>query len=138
MARYILDTNIIVFLSSGDRDEISSVVQDIISDYSNQLYVSAVSIMEMLPLFRIKKIRPKKYKTADSLLKAIERDFNIQILPFGKENAAQLAKLHVIPNHNDPFDHAIIAHAISQKFTLVSSDSKFNQYEDQKLDFVRN
>lgn len=138
MARYILDTNIIAFMSSGNTDELDNNVQNILSDYNNQLYVSSVSVVELLQLFRIKKIKPKQYKTSESLSNAIEKDLLIQILPFNKQNTAQLAKLQIAATHNDPFDHAIIAHAISQKLTLVSSDRQFRNYTNQNLQFVFN
>lgn len=41
-------------------------------------------------------------------------------------------------NHKDPFDHIIIAQAISHKMTLVSSDTKFPFYRKQGLRLIEN
>ena len=38
----------------------------------------------------------------------------------------------------DPSDHVIIAHAITNRMPLVSSDRKFKFYEDQGLELVFN
>ena len=51
-----------------------------------------------------------------------------------------LAALHVNEeqDHKDPFDHIIIAHAISHKMSLVSSDTKFPFYRKQGLKLIEN
>lgn len=136
--RYLLDTNIIAFIMSGENDNISSDVSFIIKDYNNLLYVSSVSITELLQLYRIKKIKPKQYKTTQQLQEAVENDFFITILPFAKEHTLTLEKLKIADGHNDPFDHSIIAQAVTEKLTLISSDRKFDEYTDQKLNFVFN
>ena len=40
--------------------------------------------------------------------------------------------------HKDPFDHIIIAQAISHKMMLVSSDTKFPFYRKQGLRLIEN
>jgi len=96
--------------------------------------------MELVYLYRAGKIDPKrkKFKTIESVIKALENDFRITIKPFAKEHTKILAKLEIANLHNDPFDHAIISHAITEKLTLISSDTKFKYYTPQKLHFVFN
>jgi PIN domain nuclease of toxin-antitoxin system len=136
--RYLLDTNILAFLISAEYDSISSNVTAIIDDYNNQLFVSSVSVVELLQIYRIGKIKPKRYKTAQQILEAIEKDFFVKILPFAKPHTETLAKLKIATAHNDPFDHAIIAHAMAENLKLVSSDKKFKEYVTQKLLFCYN
>jgi len=140
MGRYLLDTNIVVFMIFGEHDNLSRDVLYILQDYENQLYTSSICVMELIQLYNIGKIdrKRKKYKTSLELLQAIEKDFNIIIKPFAREHTFTLSKLQVVDNHNDPFDHAIISHAITEKLTLVSSDTKFKHYVPQKLNFVFN
>jgi PIN domain nuclease of toxin-antitoxin system len=40
--------------------------------------------------------------------------------------------------HDDPFDRLIIAQAIANKYTLISSDKKFPFYKDYKLKLLAN
>ena len=136
MSRYLLDTNILAFII-GDNEEISNEVWDILGDYSNQIYTSSICVSELIQLYRIKKIRPK-YKTSEAMVKAIEDEFYIEVLPFDKNHTKTLTKLQITEGHNDPFDHAIISHAITDKLILVSSDGKFDSYTPQKLKFVYN
>lgn len=138
MGRYLLDTNIIVFLVLGDSDSISHNTKMILGDYSNQLYTNTIVVSELIQLYRIKKIKPNKYKTATEIVEGIEKDLDIKILPFSKEHLSTLAKLTIAEGHNDPADHAIISHAITEKLILVSSDRKFLHYIKQNLHFVFN
>ena len=138
MARYLLDTNILAFLISGDSDSISDETKIILTDYNNQLFTSSIALVELLQLHRIKKIQPKKFKDAVEMYHAIEKDFYIKIIPFSKEHVSTLSKLIIPADHNDPFDHSIIAQAISEKMILVSSDKKFKEYISQNLNFAFN
>jgi tRNA(fMet)-specific endonuclease VapC len=138
MSRYLLDTNILAFLVSGDSDDISEETKNILTDYNNQLYTSSISVIELLQLYRIKKIQAKKYKNATDLYNAIEDVFYIKIIPFSKEHLSTLSKLKTADGHNDPFDHSIIAQAITEKIILVSSDRKFEEYTSQNLIFSYN
>lgn len=138
MERYLLDTNILAFLILGDKDRLSKETETILFDFDNQLNTSSIVVTELLQLFRIGKIKPPKYKTASEIIRAIENEFYIKILPFAKEHLTILAKLETAKNHNDPFDHSIISHAITEKLTLLSSDRQFENYTRQKLKFVFN
>jgi PIN domain nuclease of toxin-antitoxin system len=138
MARYLLDTNILVYVLLSEFDNISIETEEILNEYDNQLYTSSISVLELLQLYRIKKIQAKKYKTATELHTAIEKDFNIKIFPFTKEHTKTLSKLKIASHHNDPLDHAILSQAITEKLILVSSDKKFKEYTSQNLNFIFN
>jgi tRNA(fMet)-specific endonuclease VapC len=138
MQRFLLDTNILIFYIFGNKDDISSDTSLILKDSSNVLYTSSIVISELFQLIRLKKIASKKYKTTIEIQEAIEKKFLIEILPFTKHHTKTLAELTIKQGHNDPFDHAIISHAITDKLTLISSDRQFENYTTQKLKFVYN
>jgi tRNA(fMet)-specific endonuclease VapC len=138
MSRYLLDTNIITFMLLSEPDKLSYETTEIIDDYNSQLYTSSISVMELMQLYRIGKIKTKKYKTATALYDAIESEFYIKILPFAKQHTATLSKLKIADGHNDPFDHSIISQAITEKLILVSSDRQFENYTKQNLNFSFN
>ena len=116
--RLYLDTNILVFLW-GDRQSINRDVLGMIFDYSNPLYTSTTCVHELIHLFQIGKI-------------------SIKILPISEKNLQEYASLPFIKDHRDPFDRLIIAQAISDKATLISSDLKFQWYEKFGLKFIQN
>jgi tRNA(fMet)-specific endonuclease VapC len=138
MSRYLLDTNIIAFILLSESDTISDETNEIIDDYDSQLYTSSVCVMELMQLYRIGKIKTKKYKTANALFHAIENEFYVKILPFTEQHTETLSKLKIAEGHNDPFDHSIISHAITDKLILVSSDKQFENYTKQNLNFAFN
>lgn len=47
-------------------------------------------------------------------------------------------ELNVQQDHRDPSDHIIIAHAMTLKMPLISSDTKFDFYTRQGLDLIIN
>ena len=45
-------------------------------------------------------------------------------------------RLNFGQDHRDPSDHMIIAHAITERLPLLSSDDKFPFYREQGLDLI--
>ena len=94
-------------------------------------------MVELLQLYRIGKIR-SKHKTIDAILRILIDQFSLEVLPFGDRQIKTLKNLHNANDHNDPFDHMVISHAITDRLILISSDRKFERYVSQRLDFVFN
>jgi len=122
----------------GEDENLHPKIQNILTDYNSQLFTSIVAVNELLQLIRIGKIKSKKFKNNLEFINTLELDLRITINPFTKQHLETLANLTIAENHNDPFDHAIISQAISDKLTLISSDTKFKHYTSQKLKFVFN
>ena len=138
MSRYLLDTNVLVFFILGETENLSPEIATVLNDYNNQLYTSSVSVLELLQLYRIKKIKSKEFKNATELCNAIEDILFIKIIPFTEKHIKILSKLKIAEGHNDPFDHSIISSAIADKLILVSSDRQFENYTKQNLNFAFN
>ena len=135
--RYYLDTNIIIFILTLDKDNIDSEVSIILKDYSTLLYASSVAIMELLLLYRIGKLKLKSAKSETDILEKLEK-YNIEIKLFNQSHFQQYSKLIISDKHKDMNDHAIIAQAISDRVPLISSDRDFKNYVSQGLEFVYN
>ena len=138
--RLYLDTNILVFLL-GDHQSLDRDVLGMIFDYSNTLYTSSTCVHELIHLFQIGKVCWRKQDgkpfQAEDILEGLS-SMMIKILPISEKNFQTYALLPFIKDHRDPFDRLIIAQAISDKATLVSSDLKFQWYEKYGLDFIQN
>lgn len=122
---------------SGESDNISVEVRDIVNDFSNILYASSLSLIELVFLFENKKIKTR-YSSAEALLRNLSQDFYVEILHTKNEHFDIYSKLKIAENHKDQIDHFIISQAISEKMVLVSSDRKFKEYRPQNLNFVFN
>ena len=135
MARYLLDTNIVLF-SLFSPKELERKVDDLLTDYNNRLYTSTASIQEIIYLYKRNKIKTK-WKKAEEIVPGIEA-INFELLPIKREHLVTYSGLSILASHNDPVDHIIISQAITEKLTLISSDGDFEYYTKQKLDFIFN
>lgn len=137
--RYLLDTNIFIYLAI-DNDLISEDVFEKISEPDALLCVSTETVRELIIGYHKKSFDTRLWKTAEDMVKAIENDFYITILPLQKEHMRTYAKLrpYVKDGHKDPSDHVIISHAITNDMILVSSDANFPYYVDYGLDLLYN
>ena len=137
--RYLLDTNIFIYLAS-DTDLLSNDVASIIEDYDNTFYMSAESMRELVVGYRKKSFSTRQWHTAEEMLRSITNDFNIWILPLKEEHMYTLSRLVIneAEHHNDPSDHVIISQAITEHIPLISSDTKFEFYRKQGLDLIFN
>ena len=135
--RYYLDTNILIFILSNDREELSTQTLDILEDCSNTFHISTVVLKELILLYKEEKLKYLKYKTYSDIFDAIDSS-GIKIVPVQRNNLITYAALTPAPEHKDPNDHIIIAQSISDKIPIISSDKKFKLYEKQDLQFVFN
>ncbi|RQP13576.1 MAG: PIN domain-containing protein [Chryseobacterium sp.] len=122
---------------SDSRVELSLDVAEILSDYYNLLYVSSLSIIEIVFLLNNNKIRTK-YRDAEGLIAAIDKDYYVQTFQTKPEHIDVYARLQPVDGHKDQIDHFIIAQSICEKMPLISSDRKFFGYREQGLDFIYN
>jgi PIN domain nuclease of toxin-antitoxin system len=134
--RYLIDTNILLFYIS-ERDRVSKEVFELLWDTSNTVNISSRSIEEIVHLLRIGKVKVPQWKETKDIFNSID-EFGFSVDYFKKEHILTLGKLTPINDHKDPVDHAIMAHAITNKVTLISSDSKMRFYQNQGLNFIWN
>lgn len=137
--RYLIDTNIFVYMAS-DPEYLSRDVDAIIQEPDTLLYMSSESVRELIVGYRNKGLCSKRWKSVEEMVNAIEDDFYIKILPLKKEHMQTYAKLEIneAQGHKDPSDHVIISHAITEHLPLISSDTRFEFYRSQGLDLIFN
>ena len=135
----MLDTCVLIHLTT-DQDLLSRDVYAIVKDYDNTLYISAETIRELVIQFNKGKLVSKYWKTAEAMIDAIKDEFMVNILPLKEEQMRTYAnlRLNTAQDHNDPSDHVIIAHAITNRIPLISDDRKFDFYRNQGLELVVN
>lgn len=139
MTRYLLDTNIFIYRAT-DFDSIDNDVQMLLNEPDAQLYISSASVMEMVVGYNNHSFDTRRWKSAEEMVRSINEEFYIDVLPFKEEHLLTFARLraNVAKGHKDPFDHMIISHAITEKMTLVSSDRRFPFYQRQGLSLLYN
>lgn len=137
--RLLLDTCIVAYMSL-EPDRLSQDVLALIEDYDNQLCVSIETVKELIVAYRRKGLGRKLWKKENDIIDMLTNDLCINILPICEEHIRTYAKLTIneAQGHFDPSDHIIIAHAITEKMPLVSSDHKFDFYISQGLQYICN
>jgi len=119
LMKILIDTHIFLWLLY-DPGKIKQRYIDILGNCDNQIYISSLSIAEIM----IKK-SVNKLDVEFDLDYSLEK-FDAKILDFDARSALLLESLPF--HHRDPFDRMIISQAITGKLTIFSVDRKFQLY----------
>ena len=135
--RLMLDTCAIIDLLT-DMETLGKGAMALIDDPENELFASAESMRELVVHFNNKRLLNRYFKTSTDVLKAVETELDIEFLPVRPDvgYAYSRLRLNFGQDHRDPSDHMIIAHAITERLPLLSSDDKFPFYREQGLDLI--
>ena len=137
--RYLIDTNIFIYLST-DYQSLNIDILSLFGEPDTLIYISTESVRELIIAYINKGWGNKKWKTAEDMVRSIEETYYVEILPIQKEVMYTYSRLRLnnSQNHRDPSDHVIISHAMTLKMPLISSDTRFDFYRKQGLDFIFN
>ena len=119
MTRLLLDTNVVLWYFWG-----SSRIEGargLIEAESSQVFISAATWWEMAVKVRIGKL-PVEVES----LRALSREYGFLELPVSGEYCKTLLELPAI--HRDPFDHMLLAQALSCPMRLVTGDALLADY----------
>jgi len=116
---YILDTHVLLWWLD-DPKLLSLEAQKIIHDSTNLVYISSVSTWEIVIKQSLGKLEVPKN------IFAVIKKANFFELPISIEHTKCLSTLQ--DYHKDPFDRLLIAQAIVEKSTLITSDKMIAKY----------
>jgi PIN domain nuclease of toxin-antitoxin system len=117
--KLLLDTHTMIWAFSAPH-LLSARARDVISAGENEVFVSVVSPWEVA----IKRSK-KRLRAPDDLGDAVEAH-RFQLLPVLLRHTKAIDSL---PNHHgDPFDRMLVAQAIIDGLTLVTSDRALRRY----------
>ena len=135
--RLLLDS-CVIFDMLTDMDNLDKGAQSLIEDPENMLYASFETMREIVVHFNNKELLSKRWKKAEDVLRFVEEEMGIEFLPLRRDIGYCYSRLTLneAQDHHDPSDHIIIAHAITEHLTLLSSDQKFSFYRNQGLDLI--
>ncbi len=116
----LLDTHVLLWWLD-DNPILLTNAKEAIADGSNIVFVSAVTIWEIKIKHTLGKLEiPVNFR------EVLEQQA-FAMLSITVDHAHLIGELP--PHHRDPFDRMLIAQAMFEHFTLVTRDSRFEQYE---------
>ena len=123
---YLIDTQIAIWAKENN-PKLKPSVRAILEDLSNTIYLSAFSLQEIAIKHQLGKL-PNFIVSVETFAQTLSDDDFI-ILPISNSH---LFNYHLIPfheDHRDPFDRFILATALTETFTLITADEKFERYQ---------
>jgi PIN domain nuclease of toxin-antitoxin system len=128
--QFLLDTHIVYWMYFDDI-QLTFEEKNLLADPTAELYVSAVSLMEIAIKYRI-----GKASIADAypeqILQRLYQD-GIHILTVSPEESISFYHLSWYKDHRDPFDRMIAYQAIKNDLVLMSHDKKMSRYRKDGL-----
>jgi len=132
MGRYLLDSN--AFLWAKDRPEaLRREAREIIQSAQNTIFVSMAGLWELADKASKGKL-PEFAAIMERLPEPLEftlQESSFTLLPI---KLAHIATAYLLPlHHRDPFDRMMIAQAMVEDLTIITSDAVFGHYAGLKL-----
>lgn len=120
--RYLLDTQLIVWATTSPK-RLSANARQIIEEWANELSFSAITIWEVA----IKQALGRNdFQIDPAALREVLLEDGYSELAFTSAHAIEVKAL---PNlHRDPFDRALLAQAMRERLTLLTSDRQLGRY----------
>ncbi|MEA2727694.1 MAG: hypothetical protein QOF70_2169 [Acetobacteraceae bacterium] len=124
--KLLLDTHALLWVR-GEPERLKADTRRVLADDDNAVFVSVVSLWEIVVKCRIGKLQ------ADiaTIIARMAPESKIQLLGIKPQHLIALNSLPFREQHRDPFDHLIIAQAISEGMTLVTQDQNAPLYPVQ-------
>ena len=119
MIQFLIDTNVVIWLSE-DKPRVNSIKSLLLSE-KTQVFISSVSWWEIAI-----KIRAGKLPLNLDQLRTQAANNNYLELPITGEYMKAYLELPKL--HNDPFDHMLLAQAITCPMRLITGDSQLAEY----------
>ena len=120
----IIDTHIFLWALS-EPYKISDAKRAALEDLSNTIFVSAISIAELMIKASLKKFQ------IDFNPVAMAKESGFALLNFSTEAALLLKDMPF--HHKDPFDRMLIAQSITENYPIMTEDPKIALYNCRVL-----
>jgi PIN domain nuclease of toxin-antitoxin system len=120
--KFLLDTQLLLW-AAGEPRRLSPSARKLLSDPKNELYFSAASLWEIA----IKSTLGRAdFRVEPRLLRRGLIENGYIELPITSQHAVSIDVLP--PLHKDPFDRLLLAQALSEAVTLLTSDEQLSRY----------
>ena len=126
--RLLLDSHVLLW-ALYEPERLPAHVQDIVSDMSNELFVSLATVWELANKAAVHRL-PLAGSSVERMIERMEQ-LGVIFLPITQSNIVAAATLP--PFHADPFDRMLIAQAQAHTLALLTKDAEIAKYDVQIL-----
>lgn len=126
--RVLLDTHALLWWVSDD-DALSHSARKLISEFKNEVMISAASAWEIATKVRLGKL-PDAADLASDFVSRMEQE-GFTLLPISPDHAIRAGLLS--GPHKDPFDRMLVAQAQAESVSVVSGDKIFDTYGVRRI-----
>lgn len=125
---YIIDTHVLLWMES-DPEKISRKVISILTTGTDNIFISMASIWEIAIKRSLQKLEIAKPTL--ELITDFQSGYNAEIITVELNDILAVEKLPYL--HKDPFDRMIVSQAIERNIPVLSVDSIFDKYIDNRI-----
>jgi len=124
--RYLLDTHVLLWAANAERhSQISINAGNVLRNTSHELFISKVSLWEISIKFSLGKL-PNLQNGTDELF-GFATNNGIRFFNIEQRHLKMLESLPFV--HRDPFDRLLVATALAEDMTLLTSDENIHRYD---------
>jgi PIN domain nuclease of toxin-antitoxin system len=118
--KFLLDTHALLWWLADD-DQLGVKAREAVADPANDVLISMASLWEIAVKVRVGKLQAD----IEEIINAVQRE-GFTVLDVGLAHLVTLAGLPM--HHRDPFDHLLIAQAMTEDATFMSEDKNVARY----------
>jgi PIN domain nuclease of toxin-antitoxin system len=120
--KLLLDTHLLLW-AAGQPERLSTAARELVNDPRNELLFSAASLWEIA----IKHgLRREDFRVEPRVLRRGLLDNGYAELAVTSQHAVSIDSLPLV--HKDPFDRMLLAQAVTEGITLLTSDANLARY----------
>lgn len=120
----ILDTHCLLW-SLAEPGRINARVRALLIDHDNELYLSAISVLEIAIKWQLGKLTlPEPPAT---FIPRVIRELSLLLLPVRQDHALAVATLP--RKHADPFDRVLICQSRIEDLPIITADRRLREYD---------
>ena len=132
MKTLMLDTHVLLW-AIGNSDKLSPQIAEQISDKKNEVFVSAISLWEIVLKQSTGKL---ELSFAVEDIPMYCRQMGFSLIPLKPSDVLGFLKLPQKEHHKDPFDRMLICQCVANGYVLASKDMKMAGYRDCGLECI--
>jgi PIN domain nuclease of toxin-antitoxin system len=131
--KFLVDTNVLIWAFNNPA-QIKSDITHILENVEREVFYSQISLWEISIKYGLGKLDLRGHKP-EEFYSAVDDSFMQCALLEGQD---LISSYNLPPRHKDPFDRMLVWQSIRGGYTLLSSDSYLETYQECGLQLILN